>query len=239
MKFKLAMLISMWLLGIAYGIAYHYLAMPLLGDSFFVQCLVSGTIFGLITYFIVLNITQKYYELEKDNRNLKRDIDIDQLTGLYTKRAFNQDIKKMSKEKAYSLIFIDVDNFRIFNNDYGHDSGDAVLQKVGETIKNDIRQNDRAYRYGGEEIVVILKKCSKINAIQIGEKIRCNISSIDNSPQHLITISLGVASYPEDGEDISTIIKVSDKALLNAKKSGKNCMVDSSGAISKSAEKTN
>jgi len=195
MKFKLVMLVSMLILGIAYGIVYHYLAMPLLGDSLFVLCLVSGTVFGLITYFIVLNITRKYYELEKDNNNLKRDIDIDQLTGLYSRRAFHQDIKKMSNEKSYSLIFIDVDDFRIFNNEYGHDSGDAVLKNVCETIKNNIRQNDRAYRYGGEEIVVVLKECTRINAIQIGEKIRSAISSINNSPKTSITRSLGCASY--------------------------------------------
>lgn len=228
----------MLILGIGYGIVYHYLAMPLFGDSLFVQCLGFGTIYGLITFFIVLNITQKYYELEKDNRNLKRDMNIDKLTGLYNRRAFDQDIKKMAKEKAYSLIFIDVDNFRKFNNEYGHDLGDAVLQKVSETIKNNVRQNDRVYRYGGEEIIVVLKNCSKINAIQIGEKIRGNISSIDNSPQSSITISLGVASYPDDGEDISTIIKLSDKALLKAKKSGKNRMIDSSVTIRKSVEKT-
>ncbi|MBK5247174.1 MAG: GGDEF domain-containing protein [Peptostreptococcaceae bacterium] len=238
MKFKLVTLISMLILGITYGVVYHYLLMPFLGDGLFVQCLGSGTMFGLITYFIVVNIAQKYYELEKDNRSLKRDINIDQPTGLYNRRAFDQDIKKMPKEIACSVIFIDVDNFRKFNNEFGHDSGDAALQKVSETIKNNIRQNDRAYRYGGDEIVIVLKECSKINANQIGEKIRDNISSIDNSPQSSITISLGRASYPEDGEDISTIIKLSDKALLKAKKSGKNRMVDSSGAISRSVEKT-
>lgn len=225
MKFKFFMLISMVILGIVYGFVYHYLAMPLLGDNEFVHCLGSGTIFGLIAYFVVVNITHKYYKLEKVYNTLKRDIDIDQLTGLYNRRAFDHYIKKISKDKVYSLIFIDVDNFRKFNNEFGHDSGDAVLQKVSATIKNAIRQNDRAYRYGGEEIVVVLNKCSKHNAIKIGEKIRCNISSIDNSPQPSITVSLGVASYPDDGRDISTIIKLSDEALLEAKKSGKNRLV--------------
>jgi diguanylate cyclase len=228
----------MLFVGITYGIVYHYLAMPILGDSLFVQCLGSGTMFGMISYFILVNITHKYYEVEKDNKSLRRYINIDQLTGLFNRRAFNQDIKKMEKEISYSLVFIDVDNFREFNNEYGHDSGDAVLQIVSETIKKGIRQNDRAYRYGGEEIVIILKECIKSNAMQIGEKIRENISSIDNSPQPSITISLGVASYPEDGEDISTVIKLSDKALLKAKKSGKNRMVDSSDAIIKSVEIT-
>lgn len=238
MKFKIVLFISMLILGITYGVVYHYLAMPILGDNLIVQCLVSGTAFGLISYFIIVQITQKYYKLEKDNRNLKREIDIDQLTGLFNRRAFNQDIKKMPKEITYSVIFIDVDDFRKFNNEYGHDSGDAVLQKVSETIKKGIRQIDRAYRYGGEEIVIILNECSKSNAKQIGEKIRENISRIDNSPHSSITISLGVASYPEDGEDISTIIKISDKALLKAKKSGKNRMVDSSGEINKYVENT-
>lgn len=230
MKFKIVMFISLWVLGIFYGIAYHYTLMPLLGINLFVLCLGSGTIFGLITYVIVVKITHKYYELEKDNRNLKRDIDIDQLTGLFNRRAFDQDIKKMSKDKAYSVIFIDIDNFRRFNNEYGHEAGDAVLQKVSEIIKNCIRHNDRAYRYGGEEVIILLKKCSKLNAIQIGEEIRGRICSIDNSPQSSISISLGVASYPEDGDDISTIIQLSDIALLHAKKAGKNRMVRSSRA---------
>lgn len=232
MKFKIVLFISMSILGIAYGIVYHYLAMPFLGESVLVRCLGAGTFFGLITYFIVVKIIQKYYEIGKSNRDLKKIIYIDQLTGLYNRRSFNQDIKTMSKEIAYSIIFIDIDNFRNFNNDYGHASGDAVLEKVSETIKNSIRQNDKAYRYGGEEIVIILNGCSKAN-YQIAEKIRVDICSIDNSPYSSITVSLGVASYPEDGKDVSAIIKASDIALIEAKKSGKNRIVDYSSVKSR------
>ena len=132
---------------------------------------------------------------------------------------------KIQKDKNYSLIFMDIDNFRSFNNEYGHKIGDRVLQQVSQTIKSSIRSNDRAYRYGGEELVILLDNCPKDVAFKIAEKIRININKIDTSPLPSITVSLGVATYPEDGDNILNVVEASDNALLTAKKSGKNTTV--------------
>jgi len=150
---------------------------------------------------------------------------MDSLTGLLNRRAFDQAIKVVDDSGLYSLIFLDIDNFRDFNNHFGHDIGDNVLKKVGETIKACVRASDRVYRYGGEEITLILMDCDKKNAMKMAEKIRSEISQLDNGAYPQITVSLGVSSYPDDGRYIHDVIVASDKALLKAKQSGKNCTI--------------
>ncbi|MCB2294018.1 GGDEF domain-containing protein [Clostridium algoriphilum] len=122
----------------------------------------------------------------------------------------------------YSAIFIDIDDFRNFNNDYGHFVGDEDLINVSKAIINGVRKNDRVYRYGWEEIVIILKGCNKEEAFIVAEKIRNNVSSIDNSILHKMSISLGVSAYPVDGGNVEEIIQACDEALLYAKNKGKN-----------------
>lgn len=217
MRIKILLLVSMLVLGLLFGLFYHYLAMPIFGDNIFFQCLVSGTIFGFTSYFIAIFFIKKYHKINQDNLKLKQEIDIDKLTGLYNRRAFDKFSESIS-DNIYSLIFIDIDNFSRFNNVYGHEAGDEVLKKVSLTIINNIRQVDQAFRYGGDEIVIILKNCNKDNALLIGEKLKKSVSNIDNSPQPSINISIGISSYPEDGDNIVDIIRISDKALLESKK---------------------
>lgn len=186
------------------------------------HCIVATFIFGVMYYISFLRIYSKYNLLKENNNLLTKELEIDKLTELFNRRTFDEDIKNASDHEKYATIFIDIDDFRNFNNEYGHSVGDTVLKSVSKIIKNSIRKNDRIYRYGGEEIVIILKDCDKEKAYSIAEKIRNNVSSIDNSPFAKITISLGVAAYPADGENIKDIIQACDKALLNAKKSGKN-----------------
>lgn len=186
------------------------------------HCTFLAFIFGLLYYVSFLRIYSKYNLLKETNMLLIKELEIDKLTELFNRRTFNEDIKNTSDCEKYSTIFIDIDNFRNFNNEYGHSVGDKVLKNVSKTIKNSIRKNDRTYRYGGEEIVVILKDCDKEKAFTIAEKIRNNVSSIDNSPFPKITISLGVSAYPIDGTNIEEVIQACDRALLHAKKNGKN-----------------
>lgn len=217
MKMKILLLGSMLILGLLFGLFYHYLAMPIFGDNIFFQCIGSGVIFGFASYFVVIFFIKKYFKINQDNIRLKLEVDIDKLTGLYNRRAFDK-FSKVISNNLYSLIFIDIDNFRKFNNEYGHEAGDIVLQKVSQSIMNNIREYDQAFRYGGDEIVIILNNCNKENAQQIGEKIKKSIIDIDNSPQPSISISIGVSNYPEDGDNILDIIRLSDKALLGSKK---------------------
>lgn len=224
MKVKCYLLVSMILMGIIYGIVYHYTVMSMI-HSELVHCLVMSSMFGLFNYFIVYSIIKKYYSLKETNMLLSTKLDIDPLTTLLNRRAFNNDIEKIDLNVIYSTIFIDIDNFRQFNNNFGHQTGDEILRKVSQAIKSTVRSKDKVYRYGGEELVVLLKDCNKKYALNIAEKIRVSINQLDNSPFPGITISLGVATYPEDGNNISGVIEACDSALLTAKSQGKDCTV--------------
>lgn len=221
LTYKSSLLICMLSLGVGYGLLYHFIIMPFIGSEL-IHCLGQGVIFGLINYFMSIGIYKKYHILKNSNKQLKKNLDIDKLTGLLNRRAFDNDIMGLSLDESYSIIFIDIDNFRKFNNKFGHQVGDIVLQKVSREIRNSIRASDKAYRYGGEEIVILLKDCNRRKAIEIAEKVRLDIYELNNNPYPSITISLGVASYPDDGKHADEIIKASDNALLTSKRLGKN-----------------
>jgi diguanylate cyclase (GGDEF)-like protein len=219
------LLIVMIIVGILNAYLINSMPLPLF-KNVLSHCIILGTLFGL-TNFVVVILYTKLGKLKRANQSLKSSLMKDSLTGLLNRRAFDKDTKKVNGSGHYSLIFLDIDNFRKFNNDYGHDIGDNVLEKVGGTIKACVRATDRVYRYGGEEITLILKDCDKKNAIKMAEKVRLEISSLNNDPYPQITVSLGVSSYPEDGRNIHDIIVASDKALLRAKQGGKNCTIAS------------
>lgn len=220
---KLWLLIAMVLTGILYSVVLlYFMPMPLF-DNLLLHCIILGTLFGLTNFIVAVLFNKRVEKLKSLNQQLKSSLMKDSLTGLLNRRAFDQAIKEVDDRGLYSIIFLDVDNFRDFNNHFGHDIGDNVLRKVGETIKACVRATDRVYRYGGEEITLILMDCDKKNALKTAEKIRSEISRLDNQAYPQITVSLGVSSYPDDGRYIHEIIVASDKALLKAKQSGKNC----------------
>ncbi|WP_088187885.1 GGDEF domain-containing protein [Desulfosporosinus sp. FKA] len=217
----LALLGTMLLIGILFGLVYHEIVMPYFSDKL-IHCLSMGALFGLINFFIALKIFKRFLKLERTNRLLELDTLTDKLTGLFNRRALEYDLNSFKHDKGYSCLFIDIDNFREFNNRFGHEVGDRVLREVSTVIRNEVRQEDKVYRYGGEEIVVLLKKCKKVDALNIAEKIRLKASEIKDENKIQITLSIGVSNYPQDGKDIRTVIEGSDKAMLMAKQQGKN-----------------
>lgn len=222
---KLWLLIAMVFTGIIYAaVLLYFIPMPLSNNSL-LHCILLGTLFGVVNFIVAVLYYRRHEKLKSLNQQLKSSLMTDSLTGLLNRRAFDQAIKVVDDSGLYSLIFLDIDNFRDFNNHFGHDIGDNVLKKVGETIKACVRASDRVYRYGGEEITLILMDCDKKNAMKMAEKIRSEISQLDNRAYPQITVSLGVSSYPDDGRYIHDVIIASDKALLKAKQSGKNCTI--------------
>lgn len=232
MKFKLyaTLIITMLLFGLLYGVVFHLIVMPLFGDEL-LHCIGMGLILGFIYHIAFVLIYKKFDILRNTVKNLEKKIYIDKLTGLYNRRAFDMITKEINDYQTYSIIFIDIDDFRKFNNQFGHAIGDIVLQKASSTIMMHVRSIDRAFRYGGEEFIVILMGCDKKKAAEIANIIRVNVENIDNIPYHSITISLGVASYPEDSLRFEKILKASDEALINAKRSGKNCTIEYSKSM--------
>lgn len=158
----------------------------------------------------------------------------DSLTGTYVRRYFLQRFKEelMRSERnglALSFLLIDVDNFKAYNDTYGHLAGDAVLKEVAQLMKSSLRQIDMCARYGGEEFCLMLPETAKENAYVAAERIRANVESaivkVYNESLNC-TISVGASSYPKDGEQLNLLIDKADKALYKAKAQGKNrvCM---------------
>ena len=139
---------------------------------------------------------------------------------------------KMQVEQAkrydapFSLIIIDIDHFKKFNDTFGHQSGDAVLRQVAMTLKRNVRATDIVCRYGGEEMSIILPNIGKDEAYSTAQKICNRVAErsykLNNGKESRVTISLGVATYPVDGEDAATLIESADRKLYDAKNSGRN-----------------
>ncbi len=154
----------------------------------------------------------------------------DGLTNLHNHRVFQEKLSERIKralrnDRPLSLIMLDIDHFKIFNDTYGHSTGDEVLRAVSDVLKEQIRDIDIAARYGGEEFVLILEELNKKKAFEIAERIRFKIANTDFylNNQHLkITISLGIAEFPKDTLDKKELIQMADSALYQAKDNGRN-----------------
>ncbi|MDI3472870.1 MAG: two-component system, cell cycle response regulator [Thermotogaceae bacterium] len=132
-------------------------------------------------------------------------------------------IAKSSKERwDFSLIVIDLDNFKQINDAFGHLFGDLVLKKLAKIIKSSIRELDSVFRYGGDEFVVVLPGISKKIAREIAERLLKNIRNVEFEDGIRITASIGISSFPEDGETAQSLFESADRALYISKTLGKN-----------------
>jgi two-component system cell cycle response regulator len=134
--------------------------------------------------------------------------------------------------KIFSIAMIDIDNFKQFNDTQGHRNGDQALKIIAQKLKVNIRKTDILSRYGGDEFVLILPELSKIQARSLAQKLVKLIKSTKlpakrETARIELTISLGIASFPEDGKNEDTLLKKADEALYHAKESGRNqvCLV--------------
>lgn len=146
----------------------------------------------------------------------------DGLTGVYNHRYFKMCLaNKLSVVSAntdrFSLLMIDLDDFKKYNDAKGHLAGDELLRKVSKVLKDSLRQGDLVFRYGGEEFVALLDRTEKKGAALVAERIRTLVNLY--TP---VTVSLGVSSCPEDGAEEEGLIAKADAAMYKAKSNGKN-----------------
>lgn len=156
----------------------------------------------------------------------------DYLTSLWNHGYFQyllqSEIEKSKVTKtALSLIMIDIDDFKIYNDTLGHQAGDSILKEIAILIKNQSRKMDLVCRYGGEEFCIILPRTEKNEAFLIAERLRADIEKRrfeqeEILPHKKITISLGLASFPNDAQTSASLIALADKMLYEAKHKGKN-----------------
>ena len=157
---------------------------------------------------------------------------IDSLTGVFNRRYFddalNRELKRASRfDKTLSLLLIDVDNFKIINDEKGHQFGDELLSNLGNYLDTASRDDDIVCRYGGEEFMIILPEITSEGALSYAEKLKTGIKKIDFFKDNKITFSGGIATYPYDGREPIELIKNADKALYLAKYSGKDSILKS------------
>ena len=151
----------------------------------------------------------------------------DELTGLFNHRYFHErldeEISRCSRfGDIFSLLFLDMDLFKAYNDIYGHLAGDDMLKQMGQYIRGSIRGIDMAFRYGGDEFTVILPQASLDDACKVAERIRKRIEVEMDSKGAPLTCSLGIASWPTDGVMREEIIQAADASLYYAKQMGRN-----------------
>ncbi len=154
----------------------------------------------------------------------------DPLTGLYNRRylhdTMERELSRAKREHSpVSVMMIDIDHFKNFNDTYGHQAGDEILITLGSLLRKSVRQGDIACRYGGEEFIIIMLGSNEVDAQHRAEKIRHDFNNlrIDFDGSELrASISIGVAFYPKHGNNMNEIVKIADAALYEAKQAGRN-----------------
>ncbi len=152
---------------------------------------------------------------------------VDGLTGLFNRRfldvALTKELNRARRyEQVFSVLFVDLDNFKHVNDTYGHELGDVVLKTVGREIRDLLRQEDIAARYGGEEFLVILPQTPTSGALHFAERLLTRIRAVSIHPAVRLSFSGGISSYPQSGTTVDDLVRGADTALYQAKRNGKD-----------------
>ncbi len=163
----------------------------------------------------------------------------DELTGLLTSKSFFSELRReaaraVSESMPFCVLMMDIDHFKEVNDTYGHLVGSETLEEIGAVIKQSLRAGDVGARFGGEEFAAFLLDADYAQGMVAAERVRLAIERHDFSAvrrgsreqprTHKITISVGVASFPDDGRDPIQLVELADSALYRAKRSGRNCV---------------
>jgi diguanylate cyclase (GGDEF)-like protein len=166
--------------------------------------------------------------------SIRRQVVTDHLTRLYNRRHFvhhaGEELQRSLREQApMSIVMVDIDHFKRFNDSYGHATGDRVLQAVAAHLQDAVRTDDVCARYGGEEFMLLLPNTPGDNAVFMADRVRRTLANtrytgLGLPPDASITISCGVATCPRDATDVETLLELADQAMYRAKGAGRDCV---------------
>jgi two-component system, cell cycle response regulator len=202
--------------------ADDYLAKPLRPEELSIRLAVAERITALHQ-----RLAGQAQQLEELNRQFFEQGRTDALTHLGNRLRLNEDLKSLERQ-AYCAVLCDVDHFKLYNDSQGHLAGDAVLRAVAGELEKHCRRGDRAYRYGGEEFLLILQESSLASAVRVAERHRSAIQALgiphpSNPPADVLTISAGVALRAKgESTELAEWLNQADAALYSAKRDGRN-----------------
>lgn len=192
----------------------------------FTELMIRFTPFLLIAYLI----TMLSADLHFARRMFQYLSETDELTGLFNKRAFTkmmarEIVKSVRYSHPFAVLMIDADSLKHINDEYGHDTGDKLIRTVSETIRVSLRDSDILARYGGDEFVAFLPETTALQANEVAERIRQAATATRFSVQGRqipVTVSIGLASYPDDANSPEDVQDRADRALYYSKQGGRN-----------------
>ncbi|HEB93614.1 MAG TPA: diguanylate cyclase [Gammaproteobacteria bacterium] len=183
-----------------------------------------------------LKLAQTIRQLEASQCELRAQANTDALTGLANRRFFDEiagkELSLMRRQQDYfSVLMIDIDHFKTVNDTHGHPVGDEILKRVAATLSDNLREEDTVARIGGEEFVVCSPATNRLASIVLAERLRKAVESLTikcDGRRIPVTISLGIALRPLDGDDLQALLSVADERLYRAKQDGRNrfCVAD-------------
>jgi diguanylate cyclase (GGDEF)-like protein len=178
------------------------------------------------------SLRKEFEDIEKIVRKSRKRLatlaNADKVTGIFNRQYFDKIAaeefeKAKASQKHLSILFVDLDHFKEINDNYGHRTGDDVLRAVAWLIQKACRNTDIVARYGGEEIVVVLPNTLPDDAVKIAEEIREIVAKQTRERLGIaVTVSVGVAGFPEDGAALGAVVEKADQALYRAKQAGRN-----------------
>ncbi len=182
-------------------------------------------------------VAERTRELSEANARLERLAVTDGLTGMFNHRRFHEVLqaellRALRHKRPMGVLMVDVDFFKKVNDTLGHPAGDELLRRLAEVLSRDLRQTDLIARYGGEEFAVVLPETTKAEAIQVAERMRGAVEAKLNGTEQwkqTITVSIGVATFPEDGTTGEALLEAADQAMYLAKRSGRNRVMTTKG----------
>jgi diguanylate cyclase (GGDEF)-like protein len=167
------------------------------------------------------------------------------MTGLHNRRFLEESVDTLiaqaqRRKSPMAFLMLDLDYFKMVNDTYGHDAGDTVLKALAKVLTHSVRASDYVIRYGGEEFLILLQETNAEGAVEVAEKIRKAVEELKIQVAGGLlqkTISIGIASYPDDSDTFWQGLKFADVALYHAKDSGRNRVVRFTKALWKDEKK--